>query len=49
LWSSSNGRRRTRLYATNNGRIALLLWTFRAAAIMLLVEALLWILFLAGT
>jgi hypothetical protein len=39
----------SRLYTTNNGRIALLLWTFRGAAIALLVEALLWILFLAGT
>lgn len=39
--------RLSKLYASNNGRIAVLLWTFRAAASALLVEALLWILFLA--
>jgi hypothetical protein len=38
----------SRLYTTNSGRIALLLWIFRAAAISVLVEAFLWILFLAG-
>jgi len=38
----------SRLYRTNNRRIALLLWIFRAAAISVLLEALLWILLLAG-
>jgi hypothetical protein len=36
-------------YAANDGRIARMQWVFRAAAIALLAEAFLWILFLSRT